>query len=62
MVLEMKVLNGAGWEEVVPLAPTFFSYFLRVVYVGIYWNKHHHMLHTCTAVTGAMLTPDLFLF
>ena len=48
-------------EELVPLIPTFLSYVLSFVYVGIYWNNHHHLLHTCTAVTGAMLWANLHL-
>ena len=55
MVLEMKVPHGDRLEELVPLVPTFFSYVLSFIYVGIYWNNHHHMLHAATAVTGAMM-------
>jgi len=44
-----------------PLLPVFLSYVLSFLYVGIYWNNHHHMLHTCTAVTGAMLWANLYL-
>jgi uncharacterized membrane protein len=61
MVLEMKVPHGDRVEELVPLIPTFFSYVLSFVYVGIYWNNHHHLLHTCTVVTGAMLWANLHL-
>src|SRR5512147_1079387 len=61
MVLEMKVPHGDRWEELVPLVPTFSSYVLSFVYVGIYWNNHHHMLHASTAVTGAMLWANLHL-
>jgi uncharacterized membrane protein len=61
MVLEMKVPHGDHWEQLLPLAPTFLSYLLSFVYVGIYWNNHHHMLHTCTGVTGAMLWANLHL-
>jgi len=61
MVLEMKVPHGDGVEELVPLLPVFFSYVLSFVYVGIYWNNHHHMLYACTAVTGAMLWANLHL-
>src|SRR5438093_7356286 len=61
MVLEMKVPHGDRWQELVPLAPTFFSYILSFVYVGIYWNNHHHMLHACTVATGAMLWANLHL-
>jgi uncharacterized membrane protein len=48
-------------EELVPLIPTFLSYVLSFVYVGIYWNNHHHLLHTCKVVTGAMLWANLHL-
>jgi TMEM175 potassium channel family protein len=61
MVLEMKVPQGDRWQELLPLAPKFLSYALSFVFVGIYWNNHHHMLHTCTAVTGAMLWANLHL-
>jgi uncharacterized membrane protein len=61
MVLEMKVPHGGRVEELVPLIPTFLSYVLSFAYVGIYWNNHHHLLHTCTAVTGAMLWANLHL-
>jgi uncharacterized membrane protein len=44
-----------------PLLPVFLSYVLSFVYVGIYWNNHHHMLHASTAVTGAMLWANLHL-
>src|SRR6185312_4349244 len=61
MVLEMKVPHGDRWEELLPLVPTFFSYVLSFVYVGIYWNNHHHMLYACTAVTGATMWANLYL-
>jgi uncharacterized membrane protein len=61
MVLEMKVPHGDHVEELVPLIPTFLSYILSFLYVGIYWNNHHHLLHTCTEVTGAMLWANLHL-
>ena len=61
MVLEMKVPHGGRLEDLVPLLPTFLSYVLSFVYVGIYWNNHHHMLHACTAVTGAVLWANLHL-
>jgi uncharacterized membrane protein len=44
-----------------PLLPVFLSYVLSFVYVGIYWNNHHHMLHACTAVTGGILWANLHL-
>jgi uncharacterized membrane protein len=61
MVLEMKIPHGDRWHELLPVAPTFLSYVLSFVYVGIYWNNHHHMLHACTSVTGAMLWANLHL-
>jgi uncharacterized membrane protein len=61
MVLEMKVPHGDGLKDLGPLLPVFLSYVLSFIYVGIYWNNHHHMLHACTAVTGAMLWANLHL-
>lgn len=61
MVLEMKVPHGAGVHDLLPLLPVFLSYVLSFVYVGIYWNNHHHMLHASTTVTGAMLWANLHL-
>lgn len=63
MVLELKVPHGDTIETLVPLIPAFLSYVLSFVYVGIYWNNHHHMLHTATRVTGGVLWANLhFLF
>ena len=61
MVLELKVPHGDRWENLLPLAPTFLSYGLSFVYVGIYWNNHNQMLHACTIVTGATLWANLHL-
>ena len=61
MVLEMKVPHGDRLQDLAPLAPIFLSYVLSFVYVGIYWNNHHHMLHASTVVTGAMLWANLHL-
>jgi uncharacterized membrane protein len=61
MVLEMKVPHGGNLEDLAPLLPVFLSYVLSFVYVGIYWNNHHHMLHACRAVTGGMLWANLHL-
>jgi uncharacterized membrane protein len=61
MVLEMKVPHGDRLQDLTPLVPTFLSYILSFVYVGIYWNNHHHMLQAGTAVTGAMLWANLHL-
>jgi uncharacterized membrane protein len=61
MVLEMKVPRGEGIEALVPVIPVFLSYVLSFVYLGIYWNNHHHMLHTSERSTGAMLWANLHL-
>ena len=61
MVLEMKVPHGVALESLAPLVPVFLCYVLSFVYVGIYWNNHHHMLHTSRTVTGAMLWANLHL-
>jgi uncharacterized membrane protein len=61
MVLEMKVPHGSGLIDLAPLLPVFLSYVLSFVYVGIYWNNHHHMLHACTTVTGGILWANLHL-
>src|SRR3954468_22070773 len=55
MVLELKVPHGAEWSALASLAPVFASYILSFIYIGIYWNNHHHLLHTCTSVNGAIL-------
>lgn len=61
MVLEMKVPHGADLNALHPLLPVFLSYVLSFVYIGIYWNNHHHMLHTLHRVTGGILWANLHL-
>jgi uncharacterized membrane protein len=61
MVLEIKVPHGDTLNDLRPLLPVLLSYILSFVYVGIYWNNHHHMLHATTTVTGAMLWANLHL-
>jgi uncharacterized membrane protein len=61
MVLEMKVPHGASIGDLWPLLPVFLSYVLSFVYVGIYWNNHHHMLHVTERVNGAILWANLHL-
>jgi uncharacterized membrane protein len=61
MVLELKAPEGHSIAALVPLAPVFLSYVLSFLYVGIYWNNHHHMLHTCEETTGGILWANLHL-
>jgi uncharacterized membrane protein len=61
MVLEMKVPHGGSWDTLRPLLPVFSSYVLSFVYIGIYWNNHHHMLHATQRVTGGILWANLHL-
>ena len=61
MVLEMKVPHGASISALAPLAPVFLSYVLSFIYVGIYWNNHHHMLQLTETVSGAILWANLHL-
>jgi len=61
MVLELKVPHGTDLAALAPLIPTFFSYVLSFIYVGIYWNNHHHMLHVTHSVTGPILWANLHL-
>jgi uncharacterized membrane protein len=61
MVLEIKVPHGDTLNDLRPVLPVLLSYILSFVYVGIYWNNHHHMLHATATVTGAMLWANLHL-
>jgi uncharacterized membrane protein len=61
MVLEMKVPHGVDTAVLVPVIPVFLSYVLSYVYLGIYWNNHHHMLHLCQEITGPILWANLHL-
>jgi uncharacterized membrane protein len=61
MVLELKVPHGSDLQSLQPLLPVFLSYILSFIYLGIYWNNHHHMLHTVRRVTGAVLWANLHL-
>lgn len=61
MVLELKVPRGGELGDLRELGPVFFSYVLSYLYVGIYWNNHHHMLHTVQHVTGGILWANLHL-
>jgi uncharacterized membrane protein len=61
MVLELKVPHGAGFHALRPLIPIFASYVMSFVYVGIYWNNHHHLLHATDKVDGAVLWCNLHM-
>ena len=61
MVLELKVPHGIDLPTLRPLVPVFLSYVLSFVYVAIYWNNHHHLLHTCHRVTARMMWANMHL-
>jgi uncharacterized membrane protein len=61
MVLELKVPHGADWSALGGLVPVFLSYVLSFVYVAIYWNNHHHLLHTVARVNGLILWANMHL-
>ncbi len=61
MVLELRVPHEVGLAALRPLVPVLLSYLLSFIYLGIYWNNHHHMLHVTTRVTGAILWANLHL-
>lgn len=61
MVLELKVPHGGSLDDLLPLLPVFLSYILSFVYVGIYWNNHHHMLHAAHTVSASSLWANLHL-
>jgi len=61
MVLELKIPRGQNIEDLFPLLPVFLSYLLSFIYVGIYWNNHHHMLNTVHKVNGPILWANMHL-
>ncbi len=61
MVLELKVPHGEYFADLIPLWPKLISYILSFVYVGIYWNNHHHTMQSVRSVNGAMLWGNLHL-
>lgn len=61
MVLELKAPHEAAFSALLPVIPSLLSYVLSFVYIGIYWNNHHHLLHTATKVTGGVLWANLHL-
>lgn len=61
MVLELKIPHGDDISSLLPLIPVLLSYVLSFIYLGIYWNNHHHMLHATDHVTGSVLWANLHL-
>ncbi|MEO8794127.1 MAG: TMEM175 family protein [Daejeonella sp.] len=61
MVLEFKVPHSADLNDLIPVVPTFLSYVLSFIYIGIYWNNHHHLLNASEKVTGKILWANLHL-
>jgi uncharacterized membrane protein len=61
MVLELKVPHGIGLAALRPLLPVFLSYILSFIYLGIYWNNHHHLLHCARRINGAIMWANLHL-
>ena len=61
MVLELRVPHGADWEALRPLTPVLLTYVLSFVYLGIYWNNHHHMLYATERINGKILWANMHL-
>jgi uncharacterized membrane protein len=61
MVLELKAPTSADWGSLRPLIPVFLSYVLSFVFLGIYWNNHHHLLQAARRVTGGVLWANMHL-
>ena len=61
MVLELKVPEGTTWNALRPLLPVFLTYVMSFVYLGIYWNNHHHMFHACDRINGKVMWANLHL-
>ena len=61
MVLELKIPHGADWEALRPIVPVFLTYVMSFVYLGIYWNNHHHMLYVTEHINGRILWANMHL-
>ncbi len=61
MVLELKVPHGEGISDLTPLVPVFFGYLLSFIFIAIYWNNHHHLLHATQKVNGKILWANTHL-
>lgn len=61
MVLELKAPHGTSLQALRPLAPIFYSYVLSFIYLGIYWNNHHHLVHAARHINGKIMWANLHL-
>ncbi|MFZ4456536.1 MAG: TMEM175 family protein [Bacteroidales bacterium] len=61
MVLEIKVPHGGEWKDLMDLIPTFLSYILSFVYIGIYWGNHHHLLHSVRQISSGIIWGNINL-
>lgn len=61
LVLELKIPHGETWEALSPLAPIFLTYVLSFIYIGIYWNNHHHLLKSTHRINGKILWANMHL-
>ncbi|MGB5846910.1 MAG: TMEM175 family protein [Ignavibacteriaceae bacterium] len=61
MVLELKVVHDSSFDALTEIIPTFLSYVLSFIYIGIYWNNHHHLLHTLNKISASILWANLHL-
>jgi uncharacterized membrane protein len=61
MVLELQIPHGTDWEALGPVLPAFLSYVLSFVYLAIYWNNHHHMLHVTEHINGSIMWANMHL-
>jgi len=61
MVLELKVPEGTDWDALHHLVPVFLTYVLSWIFLGIYWNNHHHLFHACDHINGKVLWANLHL-
>jgi len=61
MILELKIPHGATWDALTPVLPSFLSYVLSYIYLGIYWTNHHHMIHATERISGGVLWANLHL-
>jgi len=61
MVLELRPPHGSSWHELGALTPKFAAYVLSYIYLGIYWNNHHHLMHAVERIDGAIMWANLYL-